>query len=853
MRLLYVEDNPVDIDLTRRRLVKEAPDVQLETAGTLKEAYARLEPRNGAALDLVLVDLRLPDGDGLSLLRHIRERALPLAVVVITGTGDEDVAVAALKGGADDYVSKRQNYLAVLPLTLESALRHRAEATARQAQPLKVLYAEHDASNVDQTRRYLSEFAPHIALQVVTNDADLRARVSAAGHDEYDAILMDCHLPEFQVLEILRELRISRGLDIPVVLLTGASEEPVALRALEFGLTSYLISNPGYLQQLPRQLELAKARADELRQESALRESEARYRAVFELSVMGIAQAIPPDGRIVHVNDAFCAIVGYTREELLQKSFREITHPADRERNFEEFERLVRDEISGLETDKRYVHKDGRTIWVNVRASAVRDHTGRIIYAIAIVEDITERRKADLKFRGLLESAPEATVIFDQDANITLVNSQTENLFGYDRSEILGKPLDVLLPERFREVHSAHFAEYFADPQMRPTGIGVDLFALRKDGTEVPVEISLSPLETEEGILVIAAIRDVSERKHSEDALRQSEERFRQLTENIGAVFFIAEGFDEGLPGRLLYISAAYETIWGRSRDELYQNPRTWFENVHPEDRERLRPLLSQISKAEFNEQFRIVRPNGAVRWVHERVFPIYDQFGVIYRVAGIVEDITERKNAEGELRESEKRFRSLADTAPVLIWMSDTNIQCTYVGQTWLDFTGRTLEQELGDGWTEGVHPDDLERCMSKFATAFAARKGFRTKYRLRRRDGEYRWVLDSGVPRFTPDGDFIGYVGSALDITEQIDAERALESALLEVQQLKDQLHVEMSTCKSKSWSRTTLARSSDRVSLFKGRFARQSKSRHSIRRYSCWVRPEPERNCWLMRSTA
>src|SRR5262249_38546202 len=146
----------------------------------------------------------------------------------------------------------------------------------------------------------------------------------------------------------------------------------------------------------------------------------------------------------VHVNDAFCAIVGYTREELLQKSFREITHPADRERNFEEFERLVRDEISGLETDKRYVHKDGRTIWVNVRASAVRDPTGRIIYAIAMVEEITKRKKADLKFRGLLEPAPETPFIFNQDANITLVNSQTETFFGYERSKIRGKPLDVL-------------------------------------------------------------------------------------------------------------------------------------------------------------------------------------------------------------------------------------------------------------------------------------------------------------------------------------------------------------------------------------------------------------------------
>src|SRR6185503_6848811 len=309
MRILYVEDNPVDVDLTRHQMAKYAGRFELETACTLSEGYERLDRLAAAPIDLVLADVRLPDGDGLSLLRHIRETGLPVAVVIITGTGDEDVAVAALKGGADDYVAKRQGYLDRLSLTLEGALQHYLAGVARQARPLKILYAEHDFATVEQTRQHFATSAPHIHFDVVTTDPELRARIgSSREHDRYDVILLDCQLPEFDALEILRDLRLARGLDIPIVLVVSPNDEPVALRAIEFGATSYVLKNSGYLYQLPRKLEFAHDRAEQLRRESALRESEARYRAVFELALVGISQAHPEDGRILRVNDAFCRI-----------------------------------------------------------------------------------------------------------------------------------------------------------------------------------------------------------------------------------------------------------------------------------------------------------------------------------------------------------------------------------------------------------------------------------------------------------------------------------------------------------------------------------------------------------------
>jgi PAS domain S-box-containing protein len=141
-----------------------------------------------------------------------------------------------------------------------------------------------------------------------------------------------------------------------------------------------------------------------------------------------------------------------------------------------------------------------------------------------------------------------------------------------------------------------------------------------------------------------------------------------------------------------------------------------------------------------------------------------------------IVEPHQRRQKLFEQLRESEERFRIMADCAPVLLWMAEPDGLCSFFNKTWLDFTGRTLEEELGNGWAEGVHAEDFQPCMTIFLNAFVRRRPFRMEYRLRRADGEYRWILDQGVPRFTPNGGFAGYIGSCIDITEMQEAHHAL-----------------------------------------------------------------------------
>ena len=169
------------------------------------------------------------------------------------------------------------------------------------------------------------------------------------------------------------------------------------------------------------------------------------------------------------------------------------------------------------------IRKDGASFWAFVLVTALRDGSGNLYGFSEIVHDITARKIEEQKFKDLLESAPDAMVIVNKNGEISLVNAQTEKLFGYSREALLGKPVEMVIPERFRSRHMDHRASFARNMRLRPMGSGMELYAVRKDGTEFPVEIGLSPIETEEGTLVISAIRDITERKQIEAQLHEKE------------------------------------------------------------------------------------------------------------------------------------------------------------------------------------------------------------------------------------------------------------------------------------------------------------------------------------------
>ena len=231
----------------------------------------------------------------------------------------------------------------------------------------------------------------------------------------------------------------------------------------------------------------------------------------------------------------------------------------------------------------------------------------------------------------------------------------------------------------------------------------------------------------------------------------------------------------EAVPSGIWVVNPEGRTIFSNRRmaellrlDVESMPGQSCFEYVFPDEMEDAQRHFARALGGDSRPfDFRLRRADGSPIWVSISCMPVHDETGKI-GLLGLFSDITERKQAEAALRESEERFRNMADTAPVMIWVTGPDKLFTFVNKTWLEFTGRSLEQELGDGWASGVHPEDLQYCYETFLSAFDARRSFSVEVRLRRADGEYRSMLCCGAPRFTPDGSFAGYIGSDIDITD-------------------------------------------------------------------------------------
>ena len=507
------------------------------------------------------------------------------------------------------------------------------------------------------------------------------------------------------------------------------------------------------------------------------------YRKIYRQVATGIA-ITDWQGVFQECNPAYCALLGYTEKELRTIDFVSLIHPEDREANLVHVRRLQVGEIPSFEIENRYIHKNGEPVWVHKFVSVLHGKLGEPTHLIALVTNITERKRADeVRFRhsAIVESSDDAIIGADMNGIVTDWNKGAERLFGYSAKEAIGRNISFLSPVDRSEEGQDVLKKVIKGEAVKH----YETMHQRKDGSHVEISLTVSPIVDAEGwiIGVSGIVRDITERKRAEDAISESEVRYRRIVETTNEGVWL---LDSKLHSS--YVNRQMAKMLGYEPEEMVG--RSVFDFYFPEDVEHKKQLLSRRQQGlrELLEE-RLQRRDGSELWVRMAASPVFKDNGQFDGALAMVCDITERKIVEEALRESEARFRLVANAAPVLIWMSGMDKLCDYFNDPWLQFTGRSLDQELGNGWAEAVHPEDLQQCLETYMAAFDRRESFEMEYRIRRHDGQYRWLYDKGVPRFNRDGTFAGYIGACTDITEHKIAEEALSSMSRRLIEAQDQ----------------------------------------------------------------
>jgi PAS domain S-box-containing protein len=367
------------------------------------------------------------------------------------------------------------------------------------------------------------------------------------------------------------------------------------------------------------------------------------------------------------------------------------------------------------------------------------------------------------------------------DLRYLWANQEYANWIHRPLNEIVGRPMvDVLGKEAF-EALSPHFKRVLTGERVhyeRETnfqGIG-------RRWTSSTYTPTLDANGVANGW--VAVVLDITERKLADEVLRRSEERFR-LAALAGRMFACEWDAATDVAVR----SADFAQVLGIEQP-METNSQQMLGRIHRDDRERVKAAFAALTpeNPQFKISYRMQHHDDAIIWVEGTSRAQFDEQGRMQRIVGMVADVTERHQAEAALRESEERFRLVANTAPVMIWMTGLDKKPTYFNQLWLDFTGLS-EKDLINGLGGIVHPDDYQQGLDAYCRGFDQRQPIRKECRLRRRDGEYRWMLDIGVPRFHRDGSFAGYIGSCVDVTDHKLAEEALSGMTRKLVQAQEQ----------------------------------------------------------------
>jgi two-component system, cell cycle sensor histidine kinase and response regulator CckA len=662
MKILYLEDNRGDAKLLQYAFAETFPSFQVEWVDTYDAAIKKLSlcsPDN-PCFDLILTDMYLPDGNGLSLLPFVRERGLSIPIVVITGLGDEESAINALKAGVDDYIIKRGDYLTRLPSVLNLTInKHRIEA-ARRSDPLQVLYCEQNLKDIESARSYLAAHAPYFILDVVSAYEEVLERFSLMEQETRgsvkpcDIVLLNYQMNNITAIDLLKELRGVYRTDVPVVITSNEDSMENAAQALRLGADDYIVKNSGYLLQLPFVLENAFNKVQVQRERAALKASENHFRLLIE-NASDLIMVLDKDGVIRYCSPSIKKVMGILPEELVGRRLDEDQniHPDDLLIVTRQHSELINNPgLISAPIVLRIKTKDSSWIYEESIARSTVDASGQVIVIINS-RDITDKKKAEeallsseTRFRALVEKSGEAISLIESTGKPIYVSPPVKELLGYSEEEFVAL-------ERHEIVHpddSYKIDEAISDMSENPgKTVAYSIRLHHKDGTWRWIENSLHDLRMDPSVkAIISNFRDITAQKDAEDSLQESEAKYRGLVENslVGVGIFQND--------KCMFVNKKLCEMLGYTYEEMMGT--SYILNlIHPADKAVMNETVRRIFELgePVESDFRVIRKDDKILNV-KGFFSSLIFYGR-RAIAGTIIDTTRERLLENQLRQSHK------------------------------------------------------------------------------------------------------------------------------------------------------------------------------------------------------
>lgn len=505
--------------------------------------------------------------------------------------------------------------------------------------------------------------------------------------------------------------------------------------------------------------------------------SEQQFRSIVEASPIAILLA-DSEGRIRAANPKAAALLGYTREELLAASIEMLVPEALRDRHPGWRSSYGRDparrEMGSPGRELSALRKDGNHIPVEIGLAPV--DIGGAPCTMATIADVGERKRSEAaaaRLAALVTAAPDAAVALDTESNITAWNPAAEQLFGWTAAEAVGQRITIIAPDERRTEQQRVLARVLAGEHIR-----IDTQRKNKDGIPIDVQIAGAPIVDRSGKVVGQSylLHDIRERKRAEKELRVRQVLTASQLAEIESVYRTAP---VGLAlidrdfryVRINHLLAAMngpsvEAHLGRSVREIL-----------PGLADTLEPMVRRVLAGETIENLEVEgttpAAEGAVHQWSVSYYPLRSAEGEIVAVNAVVQDITERRQKEAQLRRSEHRHRAIVEATSAIVWSCPPDGRHVEPQPEWMAFTGQTAAEMLGDGWTKVVHPDDAALAGQRWGEAVATGKPFTNEQRIRRRDGEWRWMSVQAAPLRNDKGEIVEWFGMNRDITDRKEAE--------------------------------------------------------------------------------